>query len=110
MTSAGRQVSCAATGMFVAGPTTRTLEHAMSNETTAQPAATHEHAAPTPEDLQDALQAVPEGPNIEAGPWELRAAEGQTPLEGPRVGDTDSEGRPLTPEEEIRKAAGDGPR
>lgn len=66
-----------------------------------------EHPAPTPEDLAEALKAIPEGPNVEASPWEVNAARGETPLEGPRVGDKDAQGRPLTTDEAMRKVSGE---
>jgi|GEM_PF-6509498 len=45
------------------------------------------HPAPSPGDLKQAADAFTEGPNIEASPWELQAARGETPLEGPRAAD-----------------------
>ncbi len=47
----------------------------------------NDHPAPTPGDLKTALEDFTEGPNIEASPWELQAARGETPLEGPRAND-----------------------
>jgi hypothetical protein len=41
--------------------------------------------APTPEDLKKSMDDIPDGPNIESSPWELKAARGETPLEGPRA-------------------------
>ncbi len=40
------------------------------------------HPAPTPDDMRKALDAIPEGPNIEADPDALKAAKGEVPLEG----------------------------
>lgn len=47
----------------------------------------HSHPAPTPEDLKQAADTFTEGPNIEASPYELAAARGETPREGPRADD-----------------------
>mgnify|MGYP003575624503 CR=1 FL=1 len=45
----------------------------------------HSHPAPSPEDLKRAADTFTEGPNIEASPYELAAARGETPREGPRA-------------------------
>ncbi len=41
--------------------------------------------APNAEELHDALEAIPDGPNIEADPDALKAAKGEIPLDGPRA-------------------------
>ncbi len=43
--------------------------------------------APSPGDLSRVAQDFTEGPNVEFSPWELQAARGETPLEGPRAED-----------------------
>jgi hypothetical protein len=43
--------------------------------------------APSPLDLKKAMDQIPDGPNVEASPWELEAACGETTLEGPRAED-----------------------
>ena len=43
--------------------------------------------APSARDLQRAADNFTEGPNVEFSPWELQAARGETPLEGPRADD-----------------------
>ena len=43
------------------------------------------HPAPSPADLKKAADEFTEGPNVEASPWELQAARGETPLQGPRA-------------------------
>jgi len=65
---------------------------------------------PTPDDLKKAVDAIPEGPNVEASPWEQAAAKGETPLEGPRPGDTDAQGRPASAQDAQRQASGAPPR
>lgn len=45
----------------------------------------NDHPAPSAQDLKKAADDFTEGPNIEASPWELEAARGETPLEGPRA-------------------------
>ncbi|RYY78877.1 MAG: hypothetical protein EOO24_43965 [Comamonadaceae bacterium] len=45
------------------------------------------HPAPTPADLKEVADTFTEGPNIETSPWELQAARGETPLEGPHAQD-----------------------
>jgi hypothetical protein len=45
--------------------------------------------APTPKDLKKNLDDIPDGPNVENSPWELKAARGETPLEGPRAEDAE---------------------
>lgn len=45
------------------------------------------HPAPSAQDLKQAADEFTEGPNVEASPWELQAARGETPLEGPRAED-----------------------
>ena len=44
-------------------------------------------AAPSAPDLQRAAENFIEGPNVEFSPWEVQAARGETPLEGPRAED-----------------------
>jgi hypothetical protein len=43
--------------------------------------------APSARDLKQAADNFTEGPNVEFSPWELQAARGETPLEGPRADD-----------------------
>lgn len=43
--------------------------------------------APSASDLKKAAEQIPDGPNVESSPWELQAARGETPLEGPRSDD-----------------------
>ena len=43
--------------------------------------------APSARDLKQAADDFTEGPNVEFSPWELQAARGETPLEGPRADD-----------------------
>jgi len=43
--------------------------------------------APTARDLKQVADDFTEGPNVEFSPWELQAARGETPLEGPRADD-----------------------
>ncbi|MDB5826040.1 MAG: hypothetical protein JWQ73_260 [Variovorax sp.] len=43
--------------------------------------------APSAADLKQAADNFTEGPNVEFSPWELEAARGETPLEGPRADD-----------------------
>jgi hypothetical protein len=43
--------------------------------------------APDPLDLKKAMDQMPDGPNIEASPWELEAARGETTREGPHADD-----------------------
>lgn len=54
----------------------------------AQPTdTTHSHPAPSPEDLKRAADTFTEGPNVEASPFELQAARGETPREGRHAAD-----------------------
>jgi hypothetical protein len=46
-----------------------------------------ETPAPSARDLKQAADDFTEGPNVEFSPWELQAARGETPLEGPRADD-----------------------
>ena len=41
--------------------------------------------APSGKDLKKGLDAMPEGPNIEADPGAVEAAQGEVPLDGPRA-------------------------
>ena len=41
--------------------------------------------APSAEDLKKGLDTMPEGPNIEADPGAVEAAQGQVPPEGPHA-------------------------
>lgn len=41
--------------------------------------------APSAQDLKKGLDAMPDGPNIEADPDAAKAARGQVPLKGPRA-------------------------
>lgn len=47
----------------------------------------HGHPAPSPEDLRRAADTFTEGPNVEASPFELQAARGETPREGRHADD-----------------------
>jgi hypothetical protein len=53
--------------------------------------------APSPEDLRESMERIPEGPNVEYSPWESKAARGETPLEGPRAGKDSSKDEPKGP-------------
>jgi hypothetical protein len=44
-------------------------------------------SAPSARDLKQAADDFTEGPNVEFSPWELQAARGETPLEGPHADD-----------------------
>ncbi|MEZ2299225.1 hypothetical protein [Variovorax sp. RCC_210] len=55
-----------------------------ANAAPGQPAESPGPAA-SPGVLASVARNFTEGPNIEASPWELSAARGETPLEGPRA-------------------------
>ncbi|MDH6590304.1 hypothetical protein M2165_000193 [Variovorax sp. TBS-050B] len=57
----------------------------MAHSSSSDPATSH--PAPSPEDLKRAADTFTEGPNVEASPWELQAARGETPREGRHADD-----------------------
>ena len=65
--------------------------------------------APAPEDLKKSMESMPEGPNVEFSPWEVQAAKGETPLEGPRAGQDADDPAPVDSTSE-EKGQGTAPR
>jgi len=66
---------------------TDTDNTAPENPTGTPPGRAPDRPAPTAADLQQVANSFTEGPNVEFSPWELQAARGETPLEGPRADD-----------------------
>jgi hypothetical protein len=58
-----------------------------NNPTEGTGSSERERPAPSARDLKRAADDFTEGPNVEFSPWELQAARGETPLEGPRAED-----------------------
>lgn len=54
--------------------------------------------APNAKDLQQSLEQMPEGPNVEFSPWEQEAARGKLPLLGPRADDETNEEEAQSPD------------